>query len=194
MASFKPTKDSDYPDTVKYNNEIAYKSPFNGYYCTKSGIVITIKVKGGQGRIDPSNPREHWIVEDKDGYYKTNLNVNGKHIDRRVHRLIWETFNGDIENDMTVDHIDNNCKNNKLENLQLLTRVDNGTKRAINHKCGGTGLYEVYLNGNLLETVKKDILNQKYSITKYDLRHLNTGKTTNRLDDLAKKGYMFKKM
>ena len=30
-----------------------------------------------------------------------------------VHRLVYETFNGDITNNKVVDHIDNNTKNNR---------------------------------------------------------------------------------
>lgn len=30
-----------------YNNEFAYQSKYYGYYATKSGKCITVKVKGG---------------------------------------------------------------------------------------------------------------------------------------------------
>lgn len=40
-----------------------------------------------------------------------------------------ETFNG--ENNLTVDHIDGNKLNNRLENLQYLTLEDNVRKSSI---------------------------------------------------------------
>lgn len=43
----------------------------------------------------------------------------------RAHRLVWETFNGVIPKGMDVDHKDGNKHNNRLENLQLLTRKEN---------------------------------------------------------------------
>lgn len=46
----------------------------------------------------------------------------------RAHRLIWETFMGPIPEGMDVDHKNNNKKDNRLENLQLLTRKENTLK------------------------------------------------------------------
>ena len=36
-------------EEIIFENEIAYKTKYDGYYVTKSGKVITTKVKGGQG-------------------------------------------------------------------------------------------------------------------------------------------------
>ena len=46
-------------EEIIFENEIAYKTKYDGYYVTKSGKVITTKVKGGQGRINIFQPREH---------------------------------------------------------------------------------------------------------------------------------------
>jgi hypothetical protein len=43
----------------------------------------------------------------------------------RVHRLIWEAFNGTIPDGYVVDHINGDKKDNRLENLQLLTWSEN---------------------------------------------------------------------
>lgn len=42
-----------------------------------------------------------------------------------VHRLVWETFNGEIPSDLEIDHKTNDRKNNSLDNLQLVTRAEN---------------------------------------------------------------------
>lgn len=47
----------------------------------------------------------------------------------KITRLMWETFNGPIPDDLEVDHIDGNRFNNNLENLQLLSKEDNLEKR-----------------------------------------------------------------
>lgn len=45
-----------------------------------------------------------------------------------VHRLVYSSFNGPIAADMTVDHINGIRTDNRLENLQLLTREENTRK------------------------------------------------------------------
>lgn len=45
-----------------------------------------------------------------------------------VHRAVWEAIFGPIPEDLTVDHIDSNKLNNKITNLQLLSRRDNVKK------------------------------------------------------------------
>lgn len=42
-----------------------------------------------------------------------------------VHRLVWETFNGEIPSGFEIDHIYNNRKDNKLSHLQLVSRSEN---------------------------------------------------------------------
>jgi len=44
------------------------------------------------------------------------------------HRIVWETFNGEIPDGYEVDHINNVREDNRLCNLQLLTRLDNMRK------------------------------------------------------------------
>lgn len=42
-----------------------------------------------------------------------------------VHRIVWETFNGEIPVGMEIDHIDTNRSNNALSNLRLATHRQN---------------------------------------------------------------------
>lgn len=49
---------------------------------------------------------------------------NGRH-KAFVHRIVWETFNGEIPDGMVIDHDDTHKDNNKLSNLKLCTQKEN---------------------------------------------------------------------
>ena len=42
-----------------------------------------------------------------------------------AHRIIWEMFNGPIEDGLYLDHIDGNRTNNKLDNLRVVPKLLN---------------------------------------------------------------------
>lgn len=137
-------------EEIIFENEIAYKTKYDGYYVTKSGKVITTKVKGGQGRINIFQPREHCYKVDKDGYLEVCLSFieKNRHIRKyyRVHRLVYETLMGDIPQELTIDHIDANPQNNSIENLQILTRENNTRKALKNKKSPKRFMYQLYKN------------------------------------------------
>lgn len=62
------------------------------------------------------------------GYLMVILWKNGKGKSFLVHRLTYETFCGPIPKGLTVDHINGDKTDNRLENLQLLTQGDNARK------------------------------------------------------------------
>lgn len=73
--------------------------------------------------------KEHLTIN---GYHQIQLWKNSKVVNKLVHVLIWETFNGVSKpKDMDIDHIDGNKDNNSLDNLELVTRKEN-MKRAVN--------------------------------------------------------------
>ena len=66
-------------------------------------------------------------------YGYISYNVYEDHSDRWVqrfaHRLVFMAFNGPINSDTPVDHIDRNKSNNKLDNLRKSTRLENANNK-----------------------------------------------------------------
>lgn len=59
-----------------------------------------------------------------------------------VHRIIWELHNHKIPDNMVLDHIDGNTKNNNILNLRLVSKIVNmrNQKKPINNSSGHTGV------------------------------------------------------
>lgn len=60
------------------------------------------------------------------GYRRVTLNLNGYH-HKLVHRLVADTFLPNPENKAQVNHKDFNTSNNKVENLEWNTELENVT-------------------------------------------------------------------
>lgn len=57
----------------------------------------------------------------KDGY----LYVTTGKIHRPIHRLMWEAVHGEIPDGMTINHKNGQKLDNRIDNLELLTRAEN---------------------------------------------------------------------
>jgi hypothetical protein len=64
-----------------------------------------------------------------------------------TYRIVWELFNGKIPPKMTVDHIDRDCSNNKIENLRLTSLAVNTRNRKLS-RVNTTGVTGVRLRLN----------------------------------------------
>lgn len=62
-----------------------------------------------------------------------------------AHRVIWEMHNGKIPKGMEVDHIWHNPEDNRIENLRLVSHVDNirNMSKSKANTSGITGVYWV---------------------------------------------------
>lgn len=72
------------------------------------------------------------------GYWTTS--VGG--ISYKCHRIVYELFNGKIQPDQQVDHIDGNRANNLIENLRIVTPTGNNRNKSkmTNNTSGKTGV------------------------------------------------------
>jgi len=61
-----------------------------------------------------------------------------------LHRLIWRICYGRDPKEKCIDHIDGNRRNNKIENLRLANKSQNGQNRFGPNKNNYSGLIGVY--------------------------------------------------
>lgn len=61
----------------------------------------------------------------QDGYLRAQMCLNGKKILRKVHRLVWSAFHGEIPLELQINHLDGNKTNNCLWNLELVNQSGN---------------------------------------------------------------------
>lgn len=111
---------------VKMRDYFDYR---DGYLYWKSKVNSWTPVGKRAGTIRP------------DGYLDISINRK-KHL---AHVLIWVWHNGDIPDDMFIDHIDCNRLNNKIENLRLCTRSQNN-QNALIRKDNSSGIKGVSLH------------------------------------------------
>lgn len=111
---------------VIVNNEIAYQYINNkNYYITKSGILYSVYVKGAHGKTDINQIRKVSYGQDRDGYYRVVLSDNGNKKYIKVHQIVVNQFFGGCPEGYVVNHIDGNKHNNSVDNLEIITSLEN---------------------------------------------------------------------
>ena len=103
------------------------------------------------------------------GYYQVRLYKNSIGKMYLIHRLIWETFNGQIPEGYELNHLDEIPSNNRLSNLSLVTHKENinyGTRNERSAKKRSKAVLQFDLQG---------ILIKEYSSTKQVERELGFG-------------------
>ena len=177
------------PQYIEYGGEKAKRiDEFYGYYVTNYGLVVSVKVPGGRGKIDINNPHVVTLKTDKDGYYEAQFSMveDGKHkrVFRRVHRITYETWVEKIPDDLTIDHIDCNRQNNHIDNLRVMTRESNSRRAKVGKKSPKRNLYEVYQYGVFIGIKDEQELHEEFGLNHSDcLRSLN--KPTKRVKSLG---------
>jgi hypothetical protein len=73
------------------------------------------------------------------GYEKTSIVIGGELKTFATHRLVYQSFIGDIPSGFEIDHINDDRKDNRLTNLRVITRLDNVRKAAKAHSRSSRG-------------------------------------------------------
>ncbi len=69
-----------------------------------------------------TSPRSVWKQlaprPKRGGYLTFHLCKDGVRKDPLAHRLVWEAFNGQIQKDLEINHINGSKTDNRIENLE----------------------------------------------------------------------------
>lgn len=89
---------------------------FPGYWVSTEGRVWSEK---SHKMLQPgkTGPRRNYLM--------VILQNNGKRYNKRVHRLVLETFDPEGDFSLDVNHINEDTFDNRLENLEWMTRTQN---------------------------------------------------------------------
>ncbi|AHF60653.1 HNH endonuclease signature motif containing protein [Spiroplasma mirum] len=62
-------------------------------------------------------------------YFLIRRRVDNKTKTKPLHRILVELFIGDVPHNMTVDHINGNPRDNRVENLEVVSRKENTVRQ-----------------------------------------------------------------
>lgn len=120
-------------EILQYINEVW--NPVRGYFglyeASNYGRVRSL----GNGKTHKTE-RILCPGKKKNGYLQVCLYKDGKRKYLKVHRLVWEAFNGPIPNGMQINHINEDKTDNRLENLNLMTCKENLNWGTRNKRAG----------------------------------------------------------
>lgn len=77
------------------------------------------------GHVYNKKMKEYKLQPYKSGYLRLRKHLAGKQIDKLVHRVVYETFVGEIPNGFEIDHINRINTDNRLCNLRCVDRFEN---------------------------------------------------------------------
>jgi hypothetical protein len=107
---------------------------YEGYYQVSNfGNIKSLEriVKHSIGELATRKPMKKKFKRDRGGYDRVGLYKNGKEISFSVHRIVAQAFIPNFKNKPEVNHINEIKTDNRVENLEWCTRVENvnhGTK------------------------------------------------------------------
>jgi len=86
-----------------------------------TSIPTAHSIKLGKTWAGDTSYRPVKLRKDTKHYLQVDLVQNAKYNRKRVHRIVWEAFNGPIPGRLEINHKDLDRANNSLENLELVT-------------------------------------------------------------------------
>ena len=87
-----------------------------------------------EGQVFNTNNKKIKAWDHSDGYlmFRPYYDKNSRTSNTYIHRFIYEYHRGKIPKNMEINHINENKKDNRLENLELVTKAENIRKRSYN--------------------------------------------------------------
>ena len=97
---------------------------FPRYKIFYDGTIVRSEREGKNGNI--LQERKIYPVRAKNGYRTVRLiNKDGKYCQMYLHRLIYQSWVGNIPHGYEIDHIDGDRSNNQAINLRAITHMEN---------------------------------------------------------------------
>lgn len=98
------------------------------------------------------------------GYLIFSKYQNGKRKSEKVHRFVWEYFNGEIPEGYQIDHINHIPYDNRLDNLRIVKPHINTRRRPTNKLT--------LLKANIIRFLfKKELMTRTELANKYDVHY-----------------------
>ena len=180
--------------TKESNNEIEIWKLIQGYEGLYEVSNIG-RVKSFQKNNSNKSKTDFTIINpfiQKKGYFRISLSKNSCRKKYLIHRLVAQAFIPNPNNLPQVNHKNNDKSNNKIENLEWMTNLDN-TKHAWkngfkNRDCypRGEKHYLTKLNNEIVKEIKQNYipykfgpakLSEKYKIKKGCIKNIIYGKS-----------------
>ncbi|MDD6530572.1 MAG: NUMOD4 domain-containing protein [Prevotella copri] len=97
------------------------------YECSDNGNIRSLDryVIQSNGMKRLHKGRELKATLNKNGYLLVPFSVGKKRVQKYVHRLVAETYLGNIKETYTVNHIDGDKRNNQVSNLEIISVGEN---------------------------------------------------------------------
>ena len=95
---------------------------YPGYFISTKGRIFSEKYNERLEKKPSDNGK---------GYLYVCLMKEGKQYSKKIHRLVGETFLEKVEGKLEIDHINQNKKDNRVENLRWCNRRENLINRGI---------------------------------------------------------------
>ena len=97
-------------------NKTFKKTSIGNYWISKDGEIINMNQK---------NPKILKQQTTWDGHKRIELYENGSSKKYYVHRLVYETYIGELIENFVIEHLDGNPSNNNYKNLKQSTQKEN---------------------------------------------------------------------